>query len=58
MFHDTSGDTSGVIHIAGTEARASSPTPEHQTYGSIASFSDLDGKSWFLQELTMRLPGR
>ena len=53
-----SHDTSGVIHDAGTEARAPSPAPEHRTCGSFASFGDQDGKSWSLQEMTMRLPGR
>jgi catechol 2,3-dioxygenase-like lactoylglutathione lyase family enzyme len=54
VFHDTGG----VFHHAGGEARAPGPAPEHQTYGSFASFSDPDGNSWFLQEVTTRLPGR
>jgi catechol 2,3-dioxygenase-like lactoylglutathione lyase family enzyme len=44
--------------VIGTEARARGPAPEHKTYGSFASFSDPDGNSWFLQEVTTRLPGR
>jgi predicted enzyme related to lactoylglutathione lyase len=54
VFHDTGG----VFHHAGVEARAPGPAPEHQTYGSFASFSDPDGNGWFLQEVTTRLPGR
>ena len=34
------------------------PDPEHRTYGSFASFSDPDGNTWRLQEITSRLPGR
>jgi catechol 2,3-dioxygenase-like lactoylglutathione lyase family enzyme len=54
VFHDTGG----VFHHAGTVARAAGPAPGRQTYGSFASFSDPDGNSWFLQEVTTRLPGR
>lgn len=36
----------------------SGPHPQHQTYLSFASFSDPDGNSWLLQEVTQRLPGR
>jgi hypothetical protein len=32
--------------------------PEHRSYLSFASFSDPDGNSWLLQEVTTRLPGR
>jgi catechol 2,3-dioxygenase-like lactoylglutathione lyase family enzyme len=34
--------------------RASAPT----SYNSFATFSDPDGNSWLLQEVTTRLPGR
>jgi catechol 2,3-dioxygenase-like lactoylglutathione lyase family enzyme len=37
---------------------ATGPAPEHQTYGSWVSFADPDGNSWFVQEVTTRLPGR
>jgi catechol 2,3-dioxygenase-like lactoylglutathione lyase family enzyme len=39
-------------------ARLPGPAPEHATYGSFASFSDPDGNTWLLQEITDRLPGR
>jgi catechol 2,3-dioxygenase-like lactoylglutathione lyase family enzyme len=34
------------------------PDPERRSYGTYASFSDPDGNSWLLQEITERLPGR
>jgi catechol 2,3-dioxygenase-like lactoylglutathione lyase family enzyme len=54
VFHDAGG----VFHHAGTEARVPGPAPDHQSYGSFASFSDPDGNGWLLQEITTRLPGR
>jgi catechol 2,3-dioxygenase-like lactoylglutathione lyase family enzyme len=32
--------------------------PQRQSYASFASFSDPDGNTWVLQEVTARLPGR
>jgi catechol 2,3-dioxygenase-like lactoylglutathione lyase family enzyme len=54
VFHDVGG----VFHHAGTAGRVTGPAPEHQSYGSFASFSDPDGNEWFVQEVTERLPGR
>ena len=54
VFHDAGG----VFHHAGTTARVSGPAPEHPTYGSWLSFADPDGNTWFVQEITTRLPGR
>jgi hypothetical protein len=34
------------------------PDPRRSSYGSFLSFSDPDGNSWILQEITNRLPGR
>ena len=42
----------------GTEGRSSGPAPDHATYSSFARFSDPDGNTWLLQEVTARLPGR
>ena len=42
----------------GVSGRVSGPAPDHASYGSFATFSDLDGNGWLLQELTARLPGR
>jgi catechol 2,3-dioxygenase-like lactoylglutathione lyase family enzyme len=38
--------------------RETGPSPDGSSYGSFASFSDPDGNSWLLQEVTTRLPGR
>jgi len=48
----------GAWHPAEGAGRVPGPAPDHQTYGSFASFSDPDGNGWFLQEITTRLPGR
>jgi catechol 2,3-dioxygenase-like lactoylglutathione lyase family enzyme len=34
------------------------PHPEGRSYSTYATFSDPDGNSWLLQEITTRLPGR
>jgi catechol 2,3-dioxygenase-like lactoylglutathione lyase family enzyme len=54
VFHDAGG----VFHHAGSDSRASGPAPDHGSYGSLVSFADPDGNTWFLQEVTTRLPGR
>jgi catechol 2,3-dioxygenase-like lactoylglutathione lyase family enzyme len=57
-------DVSAVFHEGGlgdrfhANARVDGPAPERSTYGSFASFSDPDGNSWLVQEITTRLPGR
>jgi catechol 2,3-dioxygenase-like lactoylglutathione lyase family enzyme len=51
-------DVSEVFHRAGGGTNTSGRDPEGQSYGSFASFSDPDGNSWLLQEITVRLPGR
>ncbi|TCC25308.1 VOC family protein [Kribbella speibonae] len=43
------GDTSG---------RVTGPADERSSYGTFATFSDPDGNTWLLQEVTKRLPGR
>jgi len=42
----------------GSSTRLSGPSPDHTSYSSYATFSDPDGNSWLLQEVTTRLPGR
>ena len=42
----------------GSGGRESGPAPDHASYRSYATFSDLDGNRWVLQEVTTRLPGR
>jgi catechol 2,3-dioxygenase-like lactoylglutathione lyase family enzyme len=52
-------DVSEVFHRTGPGKPAvSGPDPERHSYSSYASFSDPDGNSWLLQEVTARLPGR
>ena len=38
--------------------RISGPSDERSSYGSFVTFTDPDGNSWLLQEVTKRLPGR
>ncbi len=59
VFHDA-----GDMHAGRDEpylfgrTRVSGMDPDHRSYRSFASFRDLDGNGWLLQELTMRLPDR
>ena len=53
VFHE--GTLGARFHDAG---RVAGPSPDHNSYGSFASFSDPDGNGWLLQEVTTRLPGR
>ena len=50
-------EVSEIFHI-GPGGRVSGPDPDHRSYFSFATFSDPDGNSWLLQEVTTRLPGR
>jgi catechol 2,3-dioxygenase-like lactoylglutathione lyase family enzyme len=40
------------------EARQPGPDPERTSYGSFFYFTDPDGNTWLVQEVTTRLPGR
>lgn len=57
-------DVSEVFHFEGplqvytTQGRATGRDPQGRSYSSWASFSDPDGNTWMLQEITTRLPGR
>jgi catechol 2,3-dioxygenase-like lactoylglutathione lyase family enzyme len=59
-------DVSEVFHAGAPGAqfqpdgsgRVSGRAPGDATYSSFATFSDPDGNSWLLQEITTRLPGR
>ena len=50
-------EVSEIFHVGGG-GLASGPDPKHRSYFSLATFSDPDGNSWLLQEITARLPGR
>ncbi|MEV6105157.1 hypothetical protein AB0M28_10640 [Streptomyces sp. NPDC051940] len=51
-------DAGGVFRHAGTEARVGGPHPGRQAHSSFASFTDPDGNTFVLQEVTTRRPGR
>jgi catechol 2,3-dioxygenase-like lactoylglutathione lyase family enzyme len=55
VFHCESGT---ACRFPGTGLRVDGPEPDHLSYSSFVSFSDPDGNSWVLQEVTKRLPGR
>jgi catechol 2,3-dioxygenase-like lactoylglutathione lyase family enzyme len=48
----------GAQFRADGSGRADGPAQDHATYSSFATFSDPDGNTWLLQEVTTRLPGR
>lgn len=47
-----------LLRVVGNKGRTPGRDPENRSYLSFASFSDPDGNSWLLQEVTTRLPGR
>ena len=50
-------EVSELFHL-GPNGPVGGPDPQHGSYRSLASFTDPDGNSWLLQEITTRLPGR
>jgi len=54
---DTGIEVGEIFHLT-PNGPAIGIDPEHGTYRSRALFSDPDGNSWMLQEVTTRLPGR
>jgi catechol 2,3-dioxygenase-like lactoylglutathione lyase family enzyme len=50
-------DVGEIFHL-GPAGPLPGPDPQRGTYRSLAVFSDPDGNSWLLQEITTRLPGR
>jgi predicted enzyme related to lactoylglutathione lyase len=53
VFHDRNGG-----YRFDADARQTGPDPDRRSYASFATFSDPDGNSWLLQEVTARFPGR
>ena len=57
-------DVSEIFHfdgdrlVTGSKGRTPGRDPQERSYLSFASFSDPDGNSWLLQEVTGRRPGR
>jgi len=56
VFH--AGTAGAQFQPDGASGRLSGPAPEDASYSSFATFSDPDGNTWLLQEVTTRLPGR
>jgi catechol 2,3-dioxygenase-like lactoylglutathione lyase family enzyme len=56
VFH--AGTPGAQFQPNGTSGRLNGPAPDHGSYSSFATFSDPDGNTWLLQEVTTRLPGR
>jgi catechol 2,3-dioxygenase-like lactoylglutathione lyase family enzyme len=50
-------EVSEIFHF-GPNGPVSGPDPDHGSYRSFATFSDPDGNTWLLQEITTRLSGR
>src|SRR5690242_18675122 len=51
-------EVSEIWHIEPGKGRAPGVDPQRRSYFSRASFTDPDGNTWTLQEITERLPGR
>ena len=50
-------EVSEIFHF-GSNGPVSGSDPDHGSYRSLATFSDPDGNSWLLQEITTRMSGR
>ncbi len=50
-------EVSELFHLDGGSV-VPGPDPQRRSYLTYASFSDPDGNTWLLQEITTRLPGR
>lgn len=55
---DRGAKVSEVFHRGVGQPPSSGRDPEGRSYASFATFSDPDGNTWLLQEVTQRLPGR
>ena len=56
VFHP--GAPGAQFKPAATSDRVSGTADDDASYGSFATFSDPDGNTWLLQQVTTRLPGR
>ena len=54
VFHFAAGPFNDTVE----NPRVAGPDPERRSYFTFASFQDPDGNNWFLQEISMRAPGR
>lgn len=56
---DRGVEVSEIFHRTGPgKPPVSGVDPQRHSYASLATFSDPDGNTWLLQEVTTRLPGR
>ena len=55
VFHP---GTPGAQFAPDASGQVRGRAPDGASYGSFATFADLDGNRWLLQEVTTRLPGR
>jgi catechol 2,3-dioxygenase-like lactoylglutathione lyase family enzyme len=51
-------EVSEIWHRETGNPHAAGLDPERKSYNSFVTFSDPDGNTWLVQELTQRLPGR
>jgi catechol 2,3-dioxygenase-like lactoylglutathione lyase family enzyme len=56
VFHP--GAPGAQFQTDGMSQRIGGPADGHGSYSSFVTFSDPDGNTWLLQEITTRLPGR
>jgi catechol 2,3-dioxygenase-like lactoylglutathione lyase family enzyme len=56
VFHP--GAPGAQFEVSEGSGRVSGPADDRSSYGSFATFSDPDGNTWLLQEVTTRLPNR
>ncbi len=56
VFHP--GAPGAQFEVGDVSARVSGLADERSSYSSFATFSDPDGNTWLLQEVTTRLPNR
>ena len=55
---DHGAKVSEIFHRTPGQPPANGRDPDRRSYASFATFSDPDGNTWLLQEVTQRLPGR
>jgi catechol 2,3-dioxygenase-like lactoylglutathione lyase family enzyme len=58
VYHCATGTACRFKEGTGPFERVNGLAPDRASYSSFASFSDPDGNSWILQEVTTRLAGR
>lgn len=57
-LRDHGATVSEIFHRLPGQPPSNGRDPDGRSYASFATFSDPDGNTWLLQEVTQRLPGR